>query len=263
MANKRLKVIVITQNDTFYIPTNILKASKVCDIVEVVDNKAKHSLDNKISDMINWFGFWQCAKMGMRQYFRKFQGFLDWLTGYRLFGGKCSIKHAANKINAAFRVETNLNAKNYVEHVRQIKPDLIISYSAPQIVKEELLGIPKHGIINVHGALLPDYRGCMPSFWYLYNDEKLGGATVHMMSKDIDDGDICVQGSVDISDCKTMFQLMKKTKELGGELIVEAIKKYTDGTIVTRKNDTENGSYYTWPTKEQAIEFRRKGKRLN
>ena len=55
--NKRLKVIVITQNDTFFIPSNIIKAAMVCDIVEVVDNKAKHSLDNKISDMLKWFGF--------------------------------------------------------------------------------------------------------------------------------------------------------------------------------------------------------------
>lgn len=263
MSNDKLKVMVITQNDTFFIPTNILKAAEVCNIVEVVDNKAKHSLDNKISDMIKWFGFWQCAKMGIRTFLRKFQGIMDSLTGYSLYGGKCDIAHAAKKIGADFRVVTNLNAKDYVDHVRAIAPDLIISYSAPQIIKPELLSVPKYGIINVHGALLPNYRGCMPSFWYLYNDEKLGGATVHYMSADIDDGDICLQGSVDISDCKTMFQLMKKTKELGGELIVESIKKIAAGTLETRPNDTKNGSYFTWPTVEQAKEFRKKGKSLN
>lgn len=171
----RLKVMVITQNDTFFIPTNIIKAGDVCNIVEVVDNKAKHSLDNKISDMVKWFGFWQCAKMGVRSYRRKFQGLLDKLTGYSLYGGSCSIAHAARKIGANFNVVKNINDKVFVQHVREIAPDLIVSYSAPQVIKPELLSVPKHGIINVHGALLPNYRGCMPSFWYLYNGEKWGG----------------------------------------------------------------------------------------
>ena len=120
----------------------------------------------------------------------------------------------------------------------------------------------KYGVINVHGSLLPDFRGCLPSFWYLYCGEKTGGATVHYMSAKIDDGDIIEQGSVDLSDCKTMFQEMKKTKALGGELMVKAIQKISDGTVKSRKNNTEKGRYFTWPTVEQAKEFRRKGKRL-
>lgn len=260
---ERLKVMVFTQNDIFYIPVNILNAAQVCNIVEVVDNKAKHSLDNKISDMVRWFGFLQCAKMGLRACWRKCQGIMDVVSGYRLYGGKCSIRHAAKVIGADFRVVPDLNSRDYVQHVRSVAPDLIISYSAPQIIRPELLSVPKYGIINVHGALLPDYRGCMPSFWYLFNGEKLGGATVHYMSADIDDGDICLQDSVDISDCRTMFQLMRKTKELGGELIVETVRRIAAGTLVTRPNDTRNGSYFTWPTVEQAREFRRKGKCLN
>lgn len=258
----KLKVIVITQQDVFFIPTNILKASDVCTIVEVVDNKSKHSLDSKLSDMLKWFGFWQCAGMGVKTIWRKMQGVMDSVCGYKLYGAKCNIAHAAKKIGADFRVVSNLNERRYVDHVREIAPDLIISYSAPQIIKAELLGVPKYGIINVHGALLPNYRGCMPSFWYLFNNEKLGGATVHYMSSNIDDGDICLQGSVDISDCKTMFQLMCKTKQLGGDLIVETIKKIADGTLETRENDTKNGSYFSWPTVEQARQFRKEGKRL-
>ena len=258
MAEK-LRVIVLTQQDGFFIPTNIIKVSEVCEIVEVVDNHAKSSLDNKISDMVKWFGFIQCAKMGGKTYFRKFQNILDKISGLKLYGGTCSIEAAAKKIGADFKVISNVNKKEYVEHVRELNPDLVVSFSAPQIIKPTLLGIPKYGILNVHGALLPNYRGCLPSFWYLFNDEKLGGATVHYMSADIDDGDICVQKSIDISDCKTMFQLMRKTKLVGGEAMVEAIERVTNGTLEPRKNDTENGSYFTWPTVEQAKEFRKKG----
>ncbi len=262
MENK-LRVVVFTQNDIFFIPQNIIAASKVCNIIEVVDNKDKSSLDNKILDMITWFGFFQCAKMGLRLFLRKIEGFLDLLTSYKMFGGKCNIKHAANLIGANYLVVPNINAVSFVNHVRKLQPDLIISYSAPQIVKTELLNIPRFGIINVHGALLPNYRGCMPSFWYLYNGEKIGGATVHLMSSDIDDGDICLQESIDISDCDSMFKLIKKTKLLGGKLIVEAIKQFSLGTIETRHNNTSEGSYFSWPTKEHAKIFRDNGLKFN
>lgn len=258
----KLKVIVFTQEDRFFIPTNILKAGAVCDIVEVVDNQCKNSFDNKLTDLLRWFGFWQCAKMGVKQVTRTLEGFVDVLSGYKAFGGTCSIRHAAKKLGAEYRVVTDVNSKEYVEHVRQVNPDLIISFSAPQVVKPELLGVPRFSVINVHGALLPNYRGILPSFWYLYNDEKVGGATVHKMSAAIDDGDIINQGSVDISDCKSMFELMQKTKLLGGELMVKTIQQYTDGTVQTRKNDTASGSYFTWPTVEQARDFRKRGKRL-
>jgi len=259
---ENLKVIVLTQQDGFFIPANIIKASKACNIAEVVNNEAKSSLDNKISDMVKWFGFLQCAKMGIRTYGRKAQDVVDRMTGLKVYGGCCSIESAAKKIGAVYRTVSDVNSKDYVAHVRKVAPDLIISYSAPQIIRPELLGIPRYGVLNVHGALLPDYRGCLPSFWYLYNDEKVGGATVHYMSTAIDDGDICVQKSVGISDCRTMFQLICRTKKAGGEAMVEAINRIADGTIERRKNDTENGSYFTWPTAEQAREFRKKGKKL-
>ncbi len=262
MNAKGLRVIVLTQQDSFFIPANIVKASEVCNILEVVDNHAKSSVENKVSDMLKWFGFFQCVKMGTVKAWRKLQCLADRLSGLKRFGGTCSIEDAAKVIGAEYRVEKDVNSKSYVSHVRALNPDLIISYSAPQIIKPELLGVPKYGILNVHGALLPDYRGCLPSFWYLYNNEKLGGATVHLMSAAIDDGAICVQKSVDISDCKSMFQLIKKTKLVGGECMIDAIKKTADGTLRPRPNDVANGRYFTWPTTEQAKEFRRAGKKL-
>ena len=59
-----------------------------------------------------------------------------------------------------------------------------------------------------------------------------------------------------------MFRLMKKTKAVGGELMLKALEDIANGTVEPRKNETEKGSYFTWPTVEQAREFRAKGKRL-
>lgn len=258
----KLRVVIMTQGDRFFIPKNIDKIAPVCQLLEVVEVNCKSALENKLSDYFKWFGPWQCAKMGAVTVGREAEKQLDRLTGYRLFHGCCSVRDAAKKNGVPYRVITDSNDPAYVQHIRELGPDLIISYSAPQVIRAELLGVPKYGVINVHGALLPDYRGLLPSFWYLYNEEKLGGATVHYMSAKIDDGDIIAQGSVDISDCKSMFQLMKKTKTLGGELMIQAVEAIADGTAERRKNDTEKGSYFTWPTVQQAKEFRAKGKRL-
>lgn len=263
MEEKKLKVMVFTQEDKFFIPTNILKASEVCDIVEIVNNRSKHSFENTLGDLINWFGIWQCAKMGIRTTIRSLMGILDVLTAYKAFGGITSIKHVANKLGIRYQVVRNINNEKFVEYVRRINPDLVISYSAPQVIKPELLKVPRYGIINVHGALLPNYRGAFPSFWYLYNGEKKAGATVHFMSAAIDDGDICLQAPVDISDCKTMFQIIKRTKKLGGELICETIKRIENGTLEPKPNKTEEGSYFSWPTKEHGKEFRKKGLKLS
>ena len=258
----KLRVVVMTQADRFFIPRNIDKAAAACEILEVVQIDCKGALENKTKDYLKWFGLWQCAKMGFVTAGREAEKYADRLTGYKLFGGACSVRDAAKKNHIPYRVITNSNDPAFVQHIRELEPDLIISYSAPQVIKDELLGVPKHGVINVHGALLPDYRGLLPSFWYLYKGEKLGGATVHYMSARIDDGDIIEQGSVDISDCRSMFQLMKKTKTVGGELMVKAIEEIEAGTVQRRKNETEKGSYFTWPTVEQARDFRKRGKRL-
>ena len=260
--SEKLRVVVMTQNDRFFIPKNIEKAARVCDMLEIVEVNSKYSLDNQRANYLKWFGPVQCAKMGFVTVGRECEKYLDRLFGYRLFHGHCSVRDVAKANGIAYRLITKSNDPEFVRHIRELNTDLIISYSAPQIIKEELLNTPKYGIINVHGALLPDFRGTLPSFWYLYYDEKTGGATVHYMSKEIDDGDIIEQESVDISDCRSMFQLIRRTKELGGELMIKAIREIQEGTVKSRKNETDKGRYFTWPTVEQAREFRAKGKRL-
>lgn len=260
--SKRLRVVVMTQNDRFFIPQNIKKASEVCEMLEIVEVDSKYSLDNQIGNYFKWFGFIQCAKMGFITIGREIEKYLDRLVGYRLFCGYCSVRDVAKANGIPYQVITKSNDSEYVQHIRNLNVDLIISYSAPQIIKEELLNTPKYGVINVHGSLLPDFRGCLPSFWYLYYDEKTGGATVHYMSALIDDGDIIEQGKVDLSDCKSMFQEIRKTKTMGGELMVKAIQDIQNGTVIRKKNEIEKGRYFTWPTVAQAKEFRAKGKRL-
>jgi methionyl-tRNA formyltransferase len=200
--------------------------------------------------------------MGALVYFRKLKNGLDILSRYRLYDGYCSVKSISRKNKIPYFVVKNVNDSAFVNQVIKINPDLIISFSAPQVIKEPLLSFPKHGIINVHGSLLPDYRGCMPSFWYLFNDEKWGGATVHFMSGAIDDGGIIVQDQISLEGCKTMFEVMNKTKEVGGELMVKAILDIKNSAVKILPNNTADGRYFTWPTIEESKAFLSRKKRL-
>jgi len=252
----------MTQQDRFFIPLNIQKIIDNSEVLEIVNVNCKSSLQNKISDFIKWFGFIQVSKMGFKTLNRIIQGKIDSLFNFKIHNGLYGVEYVAKKNKIPYSVIKTSNSKKFNEKVKKINPDVILSFSAPQIIREPLLSTPKYGILNVHGSLLPDYRGCMPSFWYLFNNEKVGGATIHYMSAKIDDGDIVCQGTIDISSCKSMFEIMKKTKYVGGELMVQAIKNIETGTLVRRPNISSEGRYFTWPTVQQAKEFRTNKKKF-
>lgn len=252
----------MTQQDRFYIPKNIQKIIDNSKVLEIVNVDCKSSLQNRLSDFIKWFGYFQVGKMGFVTVMRAIVAKLDQISGYRLYKGLCGVEHVAKKNNIPYKVIHSSNSEDFYKEVVELGPDVVLSFSAPQIIKEPLLSAPKYGILNVHGSLLPDYRGCMPSFWYIFNEEEYGGATVHYMSAKIDDGDIVAQDKVYIGDCKSMFELMEKTKGVGGEMMVKAIKAIESETLERKPNISSEGRYFTWPTAEQGKEFRVKKKRL-
>lgn len=258
----RLRTVVLTQEDRFFLPRNIDKLTQVADVVEIVVLDSKGSLSNKIRDFYSWFGFGQVAKMGCKYCGRAVADHLDRILRWRILDGQGSIRSTAKKNGIPFLTVSDVNAPEFVEHVRTLKPDLIVSYSAPQVIKEPLLSLPTHGIINVHGSLLPNFRGLLPSFWVLYHDQKATGATVHYMSSKIDDGRILVQEEISVKGVCSMFEVMSRTKQVGGELIVRAVSLISKGEAEATDNDISSGSYFSWPTQEEAREFRRKGYRL-
>jgi methionyl-tRNA formyltransferase len=131
------------------------------------------------------------------------------------------------------------------------------------VFKECLLTLPRHGCINLHCSLLPLYAGLLPSFWVLYHQEQKTGATVHYMATKIDNGGILGQEIVTIEPGSTMLDVIRKTKQVGGDLMVRVVQEIASGTVTVRENREEEGSYFGWPTIEQMREFRWKGGRLS
>ena len=157
----------------------------------------------------------------------------------------------------------SVNAPDFVAHVRDtLRPDLIVSVAASQIFKEPLLALPSRGCINIHGALLPRYRGMLPSFWTLFNGEREGGVTVHYMSAGIDDGSIIAQRRFPIHDHDTVETLIGRSKALGAEVLSEVLREIKRGAVATAPNNAAEGTYYSFPTRTDVLNLKARGRAI-
>src|SRR5262249_49117103 len=156
----------------------------------------------------------------------------------------------------------SVNSAEYLDRLRKLNLDLISSVNASQKFKSGILALPRLGCINVHGALLPRYRGRLPSFWVLANGELETGTTVHFMNEDLDDGPILLQERVPITAQDTQDTLIRKTKTMGARLIVEAIDRLESGSVATLPNDRSQATYFSFPTREDGLRLRQQGRRF-
>jgi methionyl-tRNA formyltransferase len=155
----------------------------------------------------------------------------------------------------------SVNAPEFVAFVREeLHPDLIVSVAASQIFREPLLGIPPKGCVNIHGALLPRYRGMLPSFWTLLNGEREGGVTVHYMSAGIDDGQIIEQRRFPIHADDTVETLIGRSKAVGAELLLDVLARIEQGDVITHPNNAAEGTYYSFPTRHDVRQLKALGR---
>lgn len=158
----------------------------------------------------------------------------------------------------------DINAEPWVDFFHQQSADLLVSLSASQVFRDSILATPTLGVINVHGAPLPRYRGLLPSFWQLYHGETEGAVTVHWMEKKLDSGAILVQRSFPIAPDETLESLIRKGKALGATLVHEAIDLVAQygRDVPTTPNDPRMATYFSFPTRQQAHEFLAMGRRF-
>ncbi len=259
-----MKIIIITQEDSFSVPKNIEKLVKLdfAEVVSVVNIDTKSSLVNKKNLFIKGFGLMQTFKMGSVVIGHKFSNFINKLFRYKLNIQPRSLSAVAGKYKIPYLKISNPNDKSFLEKVTTLAPDIIISYSAPVVFKEELLNLPKNGCINLHCSYLPHYAGVMPSFWTLYHKEKTTGCSVHYMDSKIDNGKLLGQKIVEIKNNDSISDIIERTKETGGNLMCEVLETINNNTLIPKENDVSKGSYFTWPTIENFKDFRKNGGRL-
>ena len=146
--------------------------------------------------------------------------------------------------------------EQFIEDLEQLAPDVIVVVAYGQILPERILNIPKYGCINVHGSLLPKYRGAGPIQWAVLNGEKETGITTMYMEKGLDTGDMIDKAVIPLDQKETSGTLHDKLMELGADLLLETLEKLENGTAVRTKQNDNESSYAPMLSKEMGeIEF--------
>ena len=143
------------------------------------------------------------------------------------------------------------NNPEFLEEVKKLNPDLICVVAYGKILPQELLDIPKYGCVNVHGSLLPEYRGAAPIQWAVLNGDKKTGVTTMFMNAGMDTGDMILKEEVEIGEDETTGELWDRLKKIGANLLIKTVKEIENGTA-TRTKQPEEGTMAPMLSKEMA-----------
>ncbi len=156
----------------------------------------------------------------------------------------------------------DVNASAFLETLRARGTDLVVSISCPQIFGPPLIGLPARGLLNVHGAILPQYRGVMPGFWMLANGESRAGVSVHFVDEGIDTGDLCGQDVFEILPHESLDAFLRRSKAVAAGLVLRVLDAFERGGVARTPIDTKAGSYHSWPDRAAVARFRARGRRV-
>ena len=131
------------------------------------------------------------------------------------------------KIYQPEKIKSNIE---FIETLKEMKPDFICVVAYGKILPQEILDIPKYGCINVHASLLPKYRGAAPIQWAIINGEEITGVTTMYMDTQMDTGDIILKKEVVIGKDETTGELWDRLADIGADLLLETIEKIKDGS---------------------------------
>lgn len=144
-----------------------------------------------------------------------------------------------------------LRTPEALEHLTSYQPDMIITAAYGKILPKSMLDLPKYGAINVHGSLLPKYRGAAPVQWAILNLDEKTGVTIMRMDPGMDTGDILTQVEVPISDRVHTPELMNMLAEAGGDLLISSLPGIIDGSIASIPQNEQDATMSPPITKEQ------------
>lgn len=144
------------------------------------------------------------------------------------------------------------NNTEFIDEIKTLNPDVICVVAYGKILPKEILEIPKLGCINVHGSLLPKYRGAAPIQWAVLNGEKITGITTMYMDEGMDTGDMILKEEVEIGPEETTGELWQKLSKLGGEILVKTLKLIEEGKA-PREKQTEEATLALMLNKEMAL----------
>ncbi len=154
------------------------------------------------------------------------------------------VKEVALKNNIPVLQPTKIKGdENFYNHIQSLNPDIIVVVAFGQILPQSVLDIPRYGCINIHGSLLPKYRGAAPIQWSIINRETVTGVTIMYMDKGMDTGDMLLKKEITITEEETYASLHDKMKIVGAQALSEALPMIMAGGTARQKQDDARSTY--------------------
>lgn len=160
------------------------------------------------------------------------------------------VKEYAVKKRIAFLQPEKVKAPEFADNLAEIAPDLLVTVAYGQILSKRILDIPKMGCINVHGSLLPKYRGAAPIQWAIINGESMTGITTMYTDAGMDTGDMLLKREVEITQDMTFADLHDRLSIAGAELLKETLVQLRKGTLERVPQPDEEATYAPMIKKE-------------
>ncbi len=163
------------------------------------------------------------------------------------------VYEAALEYDAPIYTPENLKKETFEEILKSHNPDVIVVVAYGKILPEYVLSYPKYGCINVHGSLLPKYRGAAPIQRSIIDGCTVTGVTTMYMEKGLDTGDMLLKEEVEITEDDNFETLHDKLAEVGARLIVETLDCLKKGTCTPKKQNDDESCYAHMITKETCV----------
>ena len=142
--------------------------------------------------------------------------------------------------------------------IKDISPDILVVVAYGKIIPDDILAIPEFGAVNVHGSLLPKYRGAAPIQWSVLNGDSVTGVTTMYLAHDMDAGDIIYSESTEIGEFETSGELFDRLKVMGAGLLVKTLKSIENGDAPRTPQNHEEATYVSMLDKSiSPIDFSR------
>ncbi|MDO4882601.1 MAG: methionyl-tRNA formyltransferase [Oscillospiraceae bacterium] len=160
------------------------------------------------------------------------------------------VKVCAEKLGIPVFQPSSMRSEEAYNSLKELNPDVIVVAAYGQILPKAVLDLPKFGCVNIHGSLLPKYRGAAPIQQSVLDGEKVTGVTTMLMDVGLDTGDILLKAETEIGENETAGELFDRLAVLGGELIVETLDKLEKGEIIPQKQDESLATHTSKITKD-------------
>ena len=248
-----MKLVVITQDDPFYLPDVLGR------FFDGID--AKHQITGCVLLSASPFGKKESTLQKALRTYRVFGPTFFMHYAWKFLYGKLFRRNAVARLFEAqgvkiTRLDKSINHEDSLKKIRAMAPDVLVSILGNEIFRAPLLQVAP--CLNLHTAPLPRYRGLMPTFWVLRFGETETAVSVFLVDEGIDSGPILVQKPVAIGR-KSQAELIRETKVIGMDAMVEAITLLATGTPELIENDSGKASYFSFPTRDDVREFRAAG----